>query len=340
MTCSGCRAIQPIEDQGTVRFLPTTPVLIHHLEDEGYFVAIENGTACILYQDREQLLYMLRSLRKLPEELKNGLTLSIDGSKSDIPENWFPLSLMEQRVENYDIVSIIIDRQFTSHMQPIVDRSQAVVGYEFLLRPSQGGAPFQPYKLFDVARTTGLHSFLDRAARISAIETGAQFLPRGFKRFINFLPSSIYNPEYCLTHTFEAIERLEQDPNDFVFEVVETEKIESMARLQRIFDVYRQNGISVALDDVGSGYSTVEVLRHLEPDYVKIDRGLVDGCDTDTEKQRQISEIIESASRFGGQVLAEGIERPEEFRFCREAGITLAQGYLFGKPTAHPLSVR
>jgi len=221
-------------------------------------------------------------------------------------------------------------------MQPIVNFAEEIVGFEFLLRPKLGGSYFQPFELFEKARQTGFHSFLDRAARISAIETSAAYLPRGIKRFINFLPSSIYNPKYCLTHTFAAIERLEQDPKDFVFEVVETEKIRDITHLSTIFAEYRRQGMLVALDDVGTGFSTLDVMMSLKPDFVKIDRSLISYCDVDTVKQKTILDIIEQAERYGGRVLAEGIERREEFLYCQDKGVDLAQGYLFGRPEERP----
>ncbi|WJH37134.1 EAL domain-containing protein [Paenibacillus sp. CC-CFT747] len=242
------------------------------------------------------------------------------------------------RMEQHPLVSIIQENQFTSFLQPILSlREDRITAYECLLRPSPEGSSFRPFELFETARETGLHSFLDRSARISAIETTARLLERGIKRFVNFLPSSIYNPNYCLSHTFAAIDRLEQDPQDFVFEVVETEKIEDIRHLQTIFEVYKKNGMKVALDDVGSGFSTIEVMRRLEPDYVKIDRGLVDHCDEDESKQEEIRRIRELAHSYGGQVLAEGIERNEELAFCRSIGLDLAQGYLIGKPSDKPL---
>ncbi|MFD1773742.1 EAL domain-containing protein [Paenibacillus rhizophilus] len=187
-----------------------------------------------------------------------------------------------------------------------------------------------------MARRSGLHSFLDRAARISAIGSSARHLPEGIKRFVNFLPSSIYNPNYCLTNTFQTIQQQGLRPEDFVFEVVETEKIRDIDHLAAIFSKYREHGVNVALDDVGSGYSTVEFMLRLQPDYVKIDRGLISMCDQDPHKQTGIKEVVEKAGRFGGKVLAEGIERREEFQFCLDNGIELAQGYFFGKPELEP----
>ena len=155
---------------------------------------------------------------------------------------------------------------------------------------------------------------------------------------MNFLPSSIYKPEYCLTHTFEAIRACDQDPADFVFEVVETERIVDIPKLASIFAVYKENGMKVAMDDVGAGYSTLEVLTSLKPDYVKIDRDVVRDVDLRPEGLRDLESIIRAARSVGSTVLAEGLERPEELEACRAAGVDLAQGYLIGKPSPHPLT--
>ncbi|GGF65057.1 hypothetical protein GCM10010912_07580 [Paenibacillus albidus] len=253
-----------------------------------------------------------------------------------LTERWVSLDQLNIRINNNHLIDIIIKQDFCSYMQPIVNFAEEIVGFEFLLRPLPHGSRFQPYELFELARQAGFHSFLDRAARISAIETGAKLLPGGIKRFINFLPSSIYNPMYCLTHTFEVISRLKQDPQDFVFEVVETEKIDNIPHLQTIFAEYRLQGMQVALDDVGAGYSTVEVMSTLKPDYVKIDRSLISYCDEDPVKQKVIRDIMNLAGEFGGKLLAEGIERREEYQFCRDLGMDLGQGYLFGKPEKKP----
>lgn len=337
MQCDSCSIPEPIEDEGYVYIRPVLPEVTLLLESGGLTVREHEGRCVVAYHSREDVLFLIQSMKNLSVGLREELDLMITGKKvRSIREKWIPLRQFEERLKHFDVVQIITEQQFTSFMQPIVDRSGGIFAYEFLLRPQEGGTSFQPYQLFETARETGLHSFLDRSARISAIETSAMWLPNGIKRFVNFLPSSIYNPDYCLTHTFQAINRLNLDPADFVFEVVETEKVDNAQHLQSIFEVYRRNGISVAMDDVGSGYSTLEQMVLLKPDYVKIDRSLIDRCDESGEKQQKLRLITETAKGFGAYVLAEGIERPEEFQFAREIGMDLAQGYLFGKPSPQP----
>lgn len=341
--CSSCQPVKPIEDWGTVYLRPVGKMLSRVIEESNWNVGhngSENESLFLSYTSKEEFLEIAEWLNSLPVEWTEPLQVKICGEK-DSPAllSWLPFTQLAARFQNMGMVDIITQEKFTSFMQPIVNEQEAIVAYEFLLRAAPGEQPFNPFELFDVARRTGMHSFLDRAARISAIRRSAELLPRGVKRFINFLPSSIYNPDYCLKHTFAAIQRYDLDPQDFVFEVVETEKISDMSHLQRIFNVYRSRGVSVALDDVGSGYATPEVLANLKPDFVKIDRGLIDRCDESPDKQQRIGEIVKIASDFGGVILAEGIERREEYEFCRSQGISLAQGYFFGRPAAEPIAV-
>lgn len=340
MYCSGCSPIYPIEGQGTVYLRPVSPALLEALQTKGRHVDYSEEMLWFHFTDVQELQDRMEEIIEIEKILSTSLAVQLKSAtdllRDDLEGEWISLSMQHARIKYTDIVSTILERQFTSYMQPIVDASECIIGYEFLLRPAEHGRAFSSYELFEVAHETGLHSFLDRTARIKAIETSAKYLPRGVKRFVNFLPSSIYNPEYCLTHTFEAIERLSLDPKDFVFEVVETEQIQQLSTLKHIFEVYRSRGMSVALDDVGAGFSTIELMNRLEPDFVKIDRSLIDCCDQDEVKQQKIKNIVQLSNRFGGKVLAEGIERMEEFEFCRSVGIELAQGYYFGKPAAQP----
>lgn len=331
MSCPDCQSIAPLEDRGTVRLrlITANGALSEHS-----------------YSSKEELLDLLSGLQSedsLGEETELCILPESRYPGSAAQEVWLPLSIWQARVRHSDLISIIHERRFTSHMQKIVDLRNGgeVYGYEMLLRPKENSSPFHPYELFRAAQETGFHSFLDRAARISAIEAGARHLDKGLKRFVNFLPSSIYNPEYCLTHTFRAIHEHRQDPADFVFEVVETERIADISKLASIFNVYKRNGMKVALDDVGAGYSTREVLAALKPDYVKIDRDVVRFSDQDPERRRSLKAIVETSLSVGAVILAEGLERPEELEVCRAAGVHLAQGYLFGMPgpAADPVSI-
>ncbi|WP_096155764.1 MULTISPECIES: EAL domain-containing protein [Bacillus] len=257
----------------------------------------------------------------------------------DMP-SYEEVHIFHELLANQDLIRIMRDGSFKTFFQPIVDlqsEKNAIFAYECLLRPIKGGEFLPPYPLFEFARNANLHNFLDQKARESSIISSSQKLNEDVKVFINFLPSSIYNPEFCLRHTFQIVKKYNVSPENLVFEVVESEKIKDLGHLQNIFRTYKNSGMKVALDDVGAGYSTLEVLEALRPDYVKIDRDYISFCDKDVEKQMFLQNVMGISRRLNLKVLAEGIERKEELVFCRELGIHYAQGYYIGKPSEEPM---
>ncbi|STO07061.1 EAL domain-containing protein [Exiguobacterium aurantiacum] len=244
------------------------------------------------------------------------------------------IDLLEQ-IANRDTIELIQHGEFESHLQPIIHLDTGErFGYEALLRSRND---ISPGELFRAANRFGLHSKLDQRARAEAIKATHHAVLPHEKTFINFLPSTIYNPDYCLQHTFEVIDRYNLSPERFIFEVVETEKVQDVAHLQHVFSTYKKRGMKVALDDVGAGFSTLDMLKRLEPDYVKIDRSYVSFCDQDTEKRAFLKNVRQLTRSMGITLLAEGVERIEEVDVCRELGFDLAQGYYFGKPSPYAL---
>lgn len=254
-------------------------------------------------------------------------------SRTKRPSRLVDLKTFELRFNEKETVNYIQHGQFVSYLQPIISlNSQELYGYESLIRTKDPSIKLSPWKLFDVATKTGLHSLLDQRAREEAVKARAGKVPAGTKSFINFLPSTIYNPDFCLQHTFKIVEKYQINPEDLVFEVVETEKILDVAHLKKVLDRYKKEGMKVALEVVGSGFSTLDMLELLRPDYVKIDRSYIDNCDQDQDKLNFLKEANERAHALGIITLAEGIERIEEAKICASLGYDLGQGYLFGKP--------
>ena len=225
----------------------------------------------------------------------------------------------------------------TTHFQPIVDvKSNVMYGYESLARAvDEDGSLIYPDQLFRWAEEGDMLFFLDRACRETSLKTAAVKNIRS-KVFINFVPTSIYDPAHCLQSTVKWAKQLNFDPKNVIFEVTETEHVEDLDHLKKILDYYKSEGFMVALDDVGSGYSSLNMIAKLLPDIVKVDRAIIDYIDTNQANQSIFKAIIQIARENNILVLAEGIERVEELEFCAREGADLAQGYYFGKPLAEP----
>jgi len=275
---------------------------------------------------------------------QEGITAMLKNSKEPLSfwdiRSVKPLSQIAAVSESTEITNIIRDKAFTSHFQPIVDLSSGeIYGYEALLRGVKSdGTTIPPGVLLDTARRGDMIFYLDRAARETALKTAA--VKRIEKKvFINFLPTAIYNPKNCLLDTVRWAMQLEFDPKNIVFEVVETEKMSDTEHLKKILDFYKSHGFMVALDDVGSGYSSLSMLSRIEPDIIKIDREIISGIDSNSFKQSIFGALMKVASDHGITVLAEGVETMPEAEWIMDSGAHLAQGYFWGKPTAEPIRV-
>jgi EAL domain-containing protein (putative c-di-GMP-specific phosphodiesterase class I) len=310
----------PLRDEGIVEFAA----------DDGWV------SPSFKYKDYRSLLQLIHLLQRRMKEQEAAKILFRIAEHGGRTYPWKPLSFLFETLEGRGVTEYLLHRCFTTYLQPIVQPNRQIIGYECLLRPLPEQPPFRPAELFEKARKIGVHSFLDREARHAAIRICSCHLPKGVKRFINFLPSSLHNIDTCLQSTFDLIRETGTDPEDIVFEVVETEPLDD-PNMESVIKKYREWGIRIAMDDAGSGYSTDDIMDRLRPDYVKVDRKWISHCESDPAKQQYLDRLLERVSRFHGVVLAEGVEREEEFQYLRKIGVPLFQGYLFGRPLPVPV---
>jgi EAL domain-containing protein (putative c-di-GMP-specific phosphodiesterase class I) len=117
-----------------------------------------------------------------------------------------------------------------------------------------------------------------------------------------------------------------------VLEVTETEAIRDYERARTRIQSLREHGFRVALDDLGSGYSSLNLLAQLEPDFVKLDMELVRGVRMGGRTARLVKHLVEFCHGEGFMTVAEGIETEEELASVSQLGVDLVQGYLLARP--------
>lgn len=250
-----------------------------------------------------------------------------------------PLSTLLARIQGQWLIEMLREDRITSYFQPIVSCNPGndIYGYECLLRGfGSDGQAVSPGLMFEVARKGDLLFYLDRAARLSAIASAKKNGMTG-KLFINFNPTSIYTPEYCLQTTLQAIQEAGIDHDEVVFEVVESDEVKDIAHLIKVVDFYRNKGFRIALDDLGAGYSSLNLLHRLRPDYIKIDMEIVRNVHNDSYKAKIASNILGLADDLGMITIAEGVENQREYEWFIQHGAKLAQGFLFGRPAPHAI---
>ncbi|MGE3271609.1 MAG: EAL domain-containing protein [Chloroflexota bacterium] len=229
----------------------------------------------------------------------------------------------------------------TSHYQPIVDlEAGTIFAHEALIRTHRDdGTLVSGGSIVEAGRRLGALHVLDQIGRTSAIR-GARAGNLTTNLFINFFPTVVYDPVHCLRTTRQAMDEAGIRPQQIVFEVVESEHIADRKHLLDILAYYRAQGFRVALDDLGSGYSSLNLLVALRPDFVKLDMELAREVAADPLRRALVEALVRTAQQYGIQVIAEGVETVESAKVLASLGIRLLQGYLFGRPapTAGTLS--
>ncbi|MDI4646113.1 EAL domain-containing protein [Cohnella hashimotonis] len=243
---------------------------------------------------------------------------------------WRPFTSLPEELREQWVEGVIAEERVVPYAQPIMSADGDIFGYEVLARfRAEDGKLLSPAEVFGAAKRRNRLYALDRMCRMAAVRSAVHL--QG-KVFINFIPTSIYSPQHCLRSTTALTRELGLDASKFVFEVVESEQVEDLAHLKSILSYYTEQGFSYALDDVGAGFNTPELLREIRPHYMKLDRGAADGVSEDPIKQRMAGELLRTALQVGAVPLAEGIEREEDYRWLLSLGYQLFQGYLWGRP--------
>ncbi len=229
----------------------------------------------------------------------------------------------------------------TSHFHPIVHAGDTshVFAHEALLRGrGRDGQPLEPLSILQRAREAGLYQELDLAACCCAIREAAH-LAAEVTVFINFSPALMDDATRSLEATVAAIEDAGLAPQRFVFEVIEADRIEDADQLKRVLDCYRRDGFRVALDDLGAGWSTLNLVHRLRPDFIKLDRELIKGVHQDHVKDLIASKLLEIGHGLGIQTIVEGVEQPQELEWARQRGADFVQGFLIARPSPSPRAV-
>jgi PAS domain S-box-containing protein len=206
--------------------------------------------------------------------------------------------------------------------QPVVDvETGLVVGYEALTRFADGEPPSAR---FSAAWGVGAGAELELATLDRAIRVGRD-LPAGRWLSVNISPR-------LLTHLAELRSVLKLGNRPLVLEITEHVQIADYGAVRAALYEFRPALISV--DDAGSGFTNFAHIVDLQPDFVKIDIGLVRGVDTDLARQAMIVALCHFARNTGCQLIAEGVETRDEARTIRSLGVSFGQGYWYGRPLA------
>ncbi|MGV8906102.1 MAG: EAL domain-containing protein [Acetobacterium sp.] len=237
---------------------------------------------------------------------------------------------MSYLLENREAINRLLDEQLIRFaFQPIVDlKTGEIIAYEALMRPLLDNFK-NPMEILTVAAAQSKLAQLERMVILMAFQIIEEYSQSigDCKIFVNSIPSQILNEEDCLMlqHRYRQIFK------NIVIEVTEEEN-KNANNLNEKVNFFRKNGMQIAVDDFGSGYSNELRILSLLPDIIKIDMELVQGIHSNVDKQNLVANLVEFCHKKGIKVVAEGIEEAADLAMVVQMGVDYAQGFYIGRP--------
>lgn len=227
----------------------------------------------------------------------------------------------------------------TPYYQPIVrTRDLSVMAYEALSRGPLDTPLHGARTLFATARTLGEEAALERVCWTAALlnATRHRLWMRGDVRlFLNLSPERIVEPGF-LAFVRRLVDEAALDPARMVIELTEDSLLRPHGHFREALAPYREMGLKVAVDDVGTGCSDLHTLAEVRPEYVKLARELVTDLHLHAGRRMVVQSMVALAGALGATLVAEGVELYAELSVLRELGVDCVQGYLLGRPSAVP----
>jgi EAL domain-containing protein (putative c-di-GMP-specific phosphodiesterase class I) len=224
---------------------------------------------------------------------------------------------------------VIGKRQLRPAFQPVRHLPDgAIMGYEALIRGPQGTNLEPPTMLFAIAHENEMGVELETLC----LETIFANIPRavGERRlFVNASAMLLRHPIFLDERNLAGINR---SHGDVVVEISEKEMVRDYEAFQDVLQLVRRAKMKIAIDDAGSGYSGLETILHLKPDYIKVADSLVRNIHNDPIKREIIMSLAAIGHRIGAELIAEGVEVEAERKTLVDLEVAFGQGYLLGKP--------
>ncbi|WP_051569416.1 sensor domain-containing protein [Alkaliphilus transvaalensis] len=226
--------------------------------------------------------------------------------------------------------------EFVPYYQPLIDLSTGgIIGVEVLLRwkhPIRGW--ISPEEFIPVAESSGLILDIGKWVFEHACKQKQIWNQKGhsnIKMSINLSNKELRKKE-LLIDIKQMIEKYALDYTDIQVEITETAAIINLDIAVSILQQLKALGIKIALDDFGKGYSSLNYLKSLPIDIIKLDRSFIKSIQDENEKEEIIHTVIQLGHILNSKIVAEGIETKNQLNFLMKNNCDIGQGYLFSKP--------
>lgn len=241
--------------------------------------------------------------------------------------------MIEARAGLHELfLAVMHDRLLQPVYQPIVEFAPGtVLGYEAFLRGPRDTPFYDPLALLSFAASIGQVFALERLFFETAL-AGLGPMEPGQLLFINIHPASFTDPKFTPAGIPGFLEKHGLHPDNLVFEFTERQTAGDLDILQQKLEMYRDNGIRVAMDDIGAGNMTLRALCRIRPDFIKADVSVIGGIQSNPINRVMVETLVSLAEKIKGRVIAVGIESETELTSLASMGVQAGQGYHFSRP--------
>ncbi|ELY2954805.1 diguanylate phosphodiesterase [Cronobacter sakazakii] len=227
------------------------------------------------------------------------------------------------------VAPVVADIACQFALQPIVEPTTCKIkAYEALIRSPEGGSPAALFASLSskALYELDLHSKEIAFALANAVNIGSQMIS------VNLLPGTLVQMPGAVEILLAQIARQGLLPQQVIVEVTESEVISRFDEFECVIRQLRAAGINLAIDDFGAGFAGLSLLTSFQPGRIKIDRCIVADIHLHGPKQAIVHGIVRCCAELEITVVAEGVEKVEEWCWLEAAGIRYFQGYLFARP--------
>jgi len=284
--------------------------------------------------------YLCKDSVSVNQAIRNAYLAVTYGKKSNNRVCGFDDNIQQSQNRNQYLrnrLKAAIDAEsFYMNFQPIVRcADQQVNSFEALVRWNLENESVSPQEFISVAEEHGLIIELGQLILKMSIQALSKINRQYPKISISINVSVIQlEDDGFLDYLQFLIHRYSVNPINVHLEITETAMISSIEKLtQRIVDA-KELGVMISVDDFGTGFSSIAVLRNLRIDYIKIDKSYIDNICSCDKEESIVSAVTKMAHTIGTQVIAEGVESEEQLLTLGQSDVDYYQGYLFSKPVS------
>jgi EAL domain-containing protein (putative c-di-GMP-specific phosphodiesterase class I) len=230
----------------------------------------------------------------------------------------------------------IENRSFDLAFQPIIsNESDGFVGCEALFRWPEMIGKWETQEVIDVAENSGLILDIGEQVIDMAFAKLSRLSEMGIKKWVGINISPLQFQFQDIPQIIsKALIKYNVEPAMLVVEVTENIFLENITRVAAILNQLSKMGVRIAIDDFGSGYSSLRYVQMLPIDKIKIDKAFIDHVGSSVESQGIVKAVVNMSHSMNYKVVAEGVETEEQLEVLKNMGCDYIQGYYFSKPVS------